>query len=116
MPIYDNPTELIGNTPLVRLHRVPKAEGVTADLAIPNGVDMAAREVTSLHAGFTFPYKIWLSALGHLGWAKDAVDVRARLIAMEPDFNLITARERAPFQPAKDLDHYVEGLRKAGLV
>lgn len=79
-------------------------------------VDKAAREVTSLHAGFTFPYKIWLSALGHLGWAKDAADVRARLIAMEPDFNLIKARERAPFQPAKDLDHYVEGLRKAGLV
>jgi cysteine synthase A len=32
MRIYNNPTELIGNTPLVRLNRVPKAEGVVADL------------------------------------------------------------------------------------
>src|SRR4051812_18472625 len=32
MRIYDNPTELIGNTPLVRLHRVPAAEGVKADI------------------------------------------------------------------------------------
>ena len=32
MRIFDNPTELIGNTPLVRLHRVPAAEGVVADI------------------------------------------------------------------------------------
>lgn len=32
MRIYDNPTELIGSTPLVRLHRIPKAEGVVADI------------------------------------------------------------------------------------
>ena len=32
MRIYDNPTELIGSTPLVRLRRVPKAEGVVADI------------------------------------------------------------------------------------
>jgi cysteine synthase len=30
MRIYDNPTQLIGNTPLVRLHRVN--EGVKADI------------------------------------------------------------------------------------
>ncbi len=34
MRIFDNPTELIGNTPLVRLHRVPKAEGVVADIVL----------------------------------------------------------------------------------
>ncbi len=88
--------------PLLLLHRYEE-------------VDTAARQVTALHAGFTFPYKIWLSALGHLGRAKEAAEVRARLSAMEPDFNLSKARERAPFQPAVDLDHYVEGLRKAGL-
>jgi cysteine synthase A len=32
MRIYNNPTELIGSTPLVRLNRVPKAEGVVADI------------------------------------------------------------------------------------
>jgi cysteine synthase A len=34
MRIYDNPTQLIGNTPLVRLHRVPAAEGVKADIVV----------------------------------------------------------------------------------
>jgi cysteine synthase A len=34
MRIYDNPTQLIGNTPLVRLHRVPAAEGVKADVVV----------------------------------------------------------------------------------
>lgn len=32
MRIFDNPTQLIGNTPLVRLNRVPQAEGVVADI------------------------------------------------------------------------------------
>ncbi len=32
MRIFDNPTQLIGNTPLVRLQRVPQAEGVVADI------------------------------------------------------------------------------------
>lgn len=34
MKIYNNPTELIGNTPLVRLNRIPKAEGVVADIVL----------------------------------------------------------------------------------
>ncbi|MBR0679288.1 hypothetical protein GXW74_02220 [Roseomonas eburnea] len=78
-------------------------------------VDAAARQVTALHTDFTFPYKIWLSALGHLGRRDQAAEVRGRLTAMEPDFSLAKARERAPFQPAVDLDHYLTGLRKAGL-
>ena len=32
MRIYNNPTELIGSTPLVRMNRVPQAEGVVADI------------------------------------------------------------------------------------
>jgi DNA-binding SARP family transcriptional activator len=79
-------------------------------------VDSAARQVTALHAGFTFPYKIWLSALGHLGRIEDAEKVRARLSTMEPDFDLSKARERAPFQRDVDLEHYVLGLKRAGLV
>lgn len=34
MRIFNNPTELIGNTPLVRLNRIPKAEGVVADIVL----------------------------------------------------------------------------------
>ncbi|MEI6431458.1 MAG: cysteine synthase A [bacterium] len=34
MRIFDNVTELIGNTPLVRLNRIPEAEGVVADIVL----------------------------------------------------------------------------------
>jgi tetratricopeptide (TPR) repeat protein len=78
-------------------------------------VDAAARQVTALHAGFTFPYKIWLSALGHLGLRDQAALVRRRLKAMEPDFDQAKARFRAPLEKTPDLEHYVAGLRKAGL-
>jgi DNA-binding SARP family transcriptional activator len=78
-------------------------------------VDADARQVTSLHAGFSFPYKAWLSALGHLGRREQAAEVRARLLAIEPDFTLDKARERAPMQVPADLDHYLGGLRRAGI-
>jgi len=78
-------------------------------------VDAAARQVTALHAGFSFPYKAWLSALGHLGRREEAAEVRRRLLAIEPDFTLEKARRRAPLQNEADLAHYLEGLRRAGL-
>lgn len=78
-------------------------------------VDAAARQVTALHSGFTFPYKIWLSALGHLGRVDEAAVVIARLKLMEPDFTLEKARDRAPLEDAADRAHYLAGLRKAGL-
>lgn len=78
-------------------------------------VDAAARQATALHAGFTFPYKIWLSALGHLGRREEAADVRRRLLVMEPDFTIEKAKQRAPLQNEADLAHYLEGLRRAGL-
>ncbi|MBC8103971.1 MAG: cysteine synthase A [Cytophagales bacterium] len=34
MRIFENPTQLVGNTPLVRLNRVPAAEGVKADIVL----------------------------------------------------------------------------------
>ncbi len=78
-------------------------------------VDAAARQVTALHAGFTFPYKAWVSALGHLGRLEEAAVARERLVAMEPDFTLAKARERIPLARPEDLAHYLAGLRKAGL-
>jgi tetratricopeptide (TPR) repeat protein len=78
-------------------------------------VDADARQVTALHTGFTFPYKMWLSALGHLGRRDQAVEVRAKLTTLEPDFDLDKARERSPLQSPAELDFYLLGLRKAGL-
>ena len=78
-------------------------------------VDAAARQVTALHSGFTFPYKAWLSALGHLGRIEQARDVIERLRLMEPEFTLAKAQERAPMETLDDRAHYIAGLRKAGL-
>ncbi|HYF08019.1 MAG TPA: BTAD domain-containing putative transcriptional regulator [Acetobacteraceae bacterium] len=78
-------------------------------------VDRAAREVTLLHPAFSFPYKLWLPALGHLGRAEEAARVRARLLEIEPDFTIAKAMRRGPIQRAEDRAHYEEGLRLAGL-
>ncbi len=78
-------------------------------------VDAAARQVTALHAGFTFPYKAWLSALGHMGRRKEAGEVLAHLLTLEADFTLDKARERAPLRLPADLAIYIEGLKRAGL-
>ncbi len=78
-------------------------------------VDADARQVTALHTGFTFPYKLWLSALGHLGRREQASEVMSRLVALEPDFDMQKARERSPLQTPSELEFYLVGLRKAGL-
>jgi TolB-like protein len=78
-------------------------------------VDADARQVTALHTGFTFPYKAWLSALGHLGWREQAAEVLAKLTALEPDFDIGKARDRSPLQAPPDLEFYLAGLRRAGL-
>jgi tetratricopeptide (TPR) repeat protein len=89
--------------PLLMLHRHEEVDG-------------AARQVTALHSGFTFPYKAWLSALGHLGRRGEAAEVIARLRALEPDFDYSKAQERAPLEREHDRAHYLLGLRRAGLV
>lgn len=78
-------------------------------------VDAAARQVTLLHPSFSFPYKLWLPALGHLGRKADAAGVLERLLAIEPDFTLEKAMRRGPIRRAEDRAHYEQGLRLAGL-
>ena len=78
-------------------------------------VDAAARIVTSLHPALSFPYKLWLPALGHLGMRDEAAAVRAKLLAIEPDFTVEKAMRRTPVRHAEDRAHYEAGLRLAGL-
>lgn len=78
-------------------------------------VDAVAREVVLLHPSFSFPYKLWLPALGHLGRTEEAARVREALLAIEPDFSVAKALRRGPIQRAEDRDHYERGLRLAGL-
>jgi TolB-like protein/class 3 adenylate cyclase/Tfp pilus assembly protein PilF len=55
------------------------------------------------------------SALGHLGLIEEAEKVYAGLLQLVPDFSSATIDETIRFRKASDRDHYIEGLRKAGL-
>ena len=67
-----------------------------------------------LNPVFSSNYKGLLSALGHLG-QKEAHEVRVRLLQLEPGFTVAAAIRRSPLTRQEDLDHYAEGLRRAGL-
>ena len=73
------------------------------------------RRAVELNPGFSSSYKVYLSALGHLGLAKEAVNVRARLLALEPDLTVDGAVARSPFTLPEDLARYAGGLRRAGM-
>lgn len=73
------------------------------------------RMVTAMRPGFSYPYKTYLAALGHLGMQEEAAEVRAKLRAIEPDFCIEKALRRTPAQRPEDTAHYIEGLRRAGL-
>ena len=74
------------------------------------------RRAVELNPGFSASYKVYLSALGHLGHAKEAVNIRTRLLALEPDLSITNALARSPFTRPADLACYAEGLRRAGLL
>jgi DNA-binding SARP family transcriptional activator len=88
--------------PLLFLHRHAEAVKV-------------GRSVTALQPGFSYPYKTYLSALGHLGLMEEAAQVRAQLLSVEPDFCVEKALRRTPARRPVDRAHYERGLRLAGL-
>jgi adenylate cyclase len=58
----------------------------------------------------------WLAAAyGQLGREHDAKAAAEEYLRRTPDFSLASHLEMVPFLHAEDRDHYVEGLRKAGL-
>ncbi|WP_161495041.1 BTAD domain-containing putative transcriptional regulator [Caulobacter sp. BP25] len=64
---------------------------------------------------FTNGYKPLISALGHLGLRDEASGFIATLMQLEPDFSIATFARRYPFQAPEDRDHYIAGLREAGV-
>jgi adenylate cyclase len=58
----------------------------------------------------------WLAvAYGQLGREQEAKAAAEEYLRRTPDFSLAEHLERMPFQHAEDREHYIEGLRKAGL-
>lgn len=73
------------------------------------------RRAIAFNPGFSSSLKAQLAALGHLGWEQEAVEVRGRLLVLEPDFCVRDAAARSPMMRGEDIDHYADGLRRAGL-
>jgi DNA-binding SARP family transcriptional activator len=64
---------------------------------------------------FTNGYKPLISALGHLALRDEASGLIATLMQLEPEFSIAAFARRYPFQAAEDREHYIDGLRKAGV-
>jgi tetratricopeptide (TPR) repeat protein len=76
---------------------------------------MIGRRASELNPMFTAGLKHYLAALGHAGLADEAVAVRAKLFAIEPGFTLAEAIRRSRYEQPTEIDHYVAGLRLAGI-
>lgn len=75
----------------------------------------AGRRSIELNPWFSSAFKGCLSALGHLGLAREAAGVLARLMRLEPNFTVQDAVRRSPMTVAADIERYADGLRRAGL-
>jgi TolB-like protein len=77
----------------------------------------AGREVSQMNPAFSSALKPYLSALGHSGpeAREEAQAVRARLLAMEPDFTIARWLAASPWHREADRAHFAEGLRRAGV-
>lgn len=78
-------------------------------------VAVAGQRALALNPSMSSTCKGLLSALGHLGRVAEAADVKARLLRLEPHFNLAQAGTRSALRRPVDLAIYLDGLRKAGL-
>jgi len=65
--------------------------------------------------GFTNGYKPIICCLGHLGKTKEAAIYIDELSKLDPEFSVEQMTRVYPFQHDEDRNHYVEGLRKAGV-
>ena len=73
------------------------------------------REVSEMNPGLAASCMPYLAALGHLGHLQEAELVRRRLLAILPEFTLRAFAAASPFERPADLEHYIEGLRLAGV-
>lgn len=76
---------------------------------------VVGRRASELNPSFTAGLKHYLSALGHLGLQHEAVSIRRRLLAIEPDFTIAKYMARSPLGRMPDRANYAEGLRLGGI-
>lgn len=74
-----------------------------------------ARAVLQLQPRFTAALRARIAALGHLGREAEARPAIRALLAIDPGFTLQRFRRAAPYVRRRDLDHFLRGLRLAGV-
>jgi DNA-binding SARP family transcriptional activator/Tfp pilus assembly protein PilF len=73
------------------------------------------RRVTKTRPEFVNGYKPLIAALGHLGRREEAKGYVDKLLSLEPGFTVERFGEVYPFKHASDREHYMMGLRLAGV-
>jgi len=68
-----------------------------------------------LNPAFSAGYKPHLAALGHLRHHEEAAALLGRLLAIEPNFTVRRFLQTTSIRRQSDRDHFVEGLRLAGV-
>jgi adenylate cyclase len=72
------------------------------------------QKVVESNPSFVQGHKLLAAAYGQSGKIEDAEWEAEEILTLLPDFSLEAERQRAPYEDS-GLDHYINGLRKAGL-
>jgi TolB-like protein len=75
----------------------------------------SGRRAVRISPGFVNGYKPLIAALGHLGRAEEAKPYVDKLLALEPNFTVERFGQVYPIKYDGDRDHYMSGLRLAGV-
>jgi TolB-like protein len=101
-----DPHGFMADAALMMPHLLRREYAIAADLG---------RRATGLAPGFTANWKLYLSALGHLGRVEEAAAACRQLLRLEPGLTVSEAVRRSPLVQERDLDLYATGLKLAGL-
>jgi tetratricopeptide (TPR) repeat protein len=74
-----------------------------------------ARGALQLQPRFTAALRAQIAALGHLGRVEEARPLIRDMLAIDPRFTLARFRAAIPYRRREQLDHFLRGLRLAGL-
>ena len=106
--------ELTASLPYTSLHENPFAIAYLMKKQYEEAVEIGRRVVQCTPA-YTNGYKPLIAALGHLRRRKEAKPFVQKLLELEPGFTVQRFGQVYPFTQARGLEHYMEGLRRAGV-
>ncbi len=106
--------ELTASLPYFSLHENPIAIAYLMKRQYKDAVEVG-RRVVHFTPAFVNGYKPLIAALGHLRRPKQAAPYIKKLLEIEPDFSLRKFAQNYPLAQDRDREHYMEGLRRAGV-